>query len=313
MVVPTFRRPAGLRRLVTALDGQSLDRGSWELIVVDDGSGPGWSDQIDAIVAASKGPARVVHAPSNRGPAVARNLGWRDTDADVVAFTDDDCWPEESWLESGLAAIEADTTVGIVQGPTIRPPGSDSYPYSYLTVVREVLEPSPWFEGCNLFLRRTALDATGGFDESLVVHGEETALGWSALHDGWERAWAAQAVIFHEVVDRPWRWHLKTHFLERHLVLIAGRYPEIRGSFWRPWAVKRENALFGLAVIGIAASRPRASYRSLAALALPYVLWLMPPWRRPPRPVAAIHQVSVHAASLAGKITAWIPARTFLL
>lgn len=315
VVVPTFRRPDGLRRLVHALNDQSLDPTEWELVVVDDGSGAGWADEVDRAVAACVAPARVVHLAANCGPARARNEGWRRCSAPIVAFTDDDCFPAPGWLASGLEAILAAPRTGIVQGPTRRPPSDEHRPANHLTVAREVTAPSPWFEGCNLFVRREALDATGGFDEELGMHGEDTVLGWAVLGAGWERAWAASALVYHEVVERPWKWHLKIHFLERNLVPIARRYPPIVESFWRPWAVKRENALFALAALGLlgAAMAPGRGRRLAGLLVVPYGLWLVPPWRRPVRPASALHQVAVHAASLAGKATAWVPGRRFLL
>jgi GT2 family glycosyltransferase len=227
-----------------------------------------------------------------------------------VAFTDDDCVPQPEWLAAGLRAFEASPRTGVVQGRTTRPQESDGYPYSYFTAVREVLAPSPWFEGCNLFLRREALNGTRGFEEAIGFFCEDTALGWSVLKAGWQRAWAEEAVVEHDLSERPWRWHLRFHYLEGNIVRMAKRYPQIRSMFWRPWAVKKENALFACAVLGLLIG---TRHRIGLLLAVPYIRWLSPMRDGAPGLKAAWHQASVHAASLAGKAMVCVQEGTFLL
>jgi GT2 family glycosyltransferase len=310
VVVPTYRRPEGLARLLEALARQTLPPERWELVVVDDAGGPETAAVLDRLVAGSPLTARVVHLVTNEGPAAARNAGWRSTTAPLVAFTDDDCVPRPDWLASGLKALEAAAEIGVVQGRTVRPAGSDGYPYTCFTVVREVLAPSPWFEGCNLFFRRPALEAAGGFDETIGWFGEETALGWSVIEAGWQRGWADNATVEHDLSERPWRWHLRNHYLEGNIVRIAARHPGIRSMFWRPWAIKRENALFTLALLGLLmASRRRIGL----LLTIPYLRGLPRPWHGRGAAIGMAHQASVHAASLAGKAVAAVEQRSLLL
>jgi GT2 family glycosyltransferase len=309
VVVPTHRRLRSLRRLLQGLAEQTLPTASWEVVVVDDGSGEAEAATIDEMARSSPMRARAVHLHPALGPARARNTGWRSTDAPLLAFIDDDCVPHPSWLQAGLDAF-ARPEVGVVQGRTVLPDESDSYPYTPFTVVREVPAPSPWFEGCNVFYRRDALEQTGGFDESFGTFpgGEDTNLGWSVVGAGWERAWADQAVVEHEIGERPWTWHLRFHWLEGNTVHLAARHPEIRRSFWRPWAVKRENALFAAAVAGALAG---VRFRPAVLATAPYLLWLAP--GRKVGPAGAALQVSAHAASLCGKLLAGLEERTFLL
>jgi GT2 family glycosyltransferase len=177
-------------------------------------------------------------------------------------------------------------------------------------VVREVPRPSPWFEGCNIFFRRAALEQTGGFDESFgrFPCGEDTNLGWSVLDAGWERGWADEAVVEHELGERPWSWHLRFHWMEGNLVHLAARHPDIRHMFWRPWAVKRENALFAAAVAGALAS---LRFKPAALGVVPYLVWLSP--GRKVGLTGGALQVSAHAASLAGKAVVGVRERQFLL
>jgi GT2 family glycosyltransferase len=314
VVIPTYRRPEGLRRLLDGLADQTLPAPLWEVVVVDDASGPEAAAAIDAVAAASPLPVTVIHAEVNRGQAAARNIGWRACSAALLAFTDDDCVPQREWLESGLELMRSSTRIGVAQGRTVRPAGSESYPYTLRTVAREVSEPSPWFEGCNLFFRREALEEAGGFDEQMPNFAEETSLAWAVLEAGWERGWSEDAVVEHDLSERPWRWHMRFHFLEGNLVRVASQHPQIRTMFWRPWAVSQENAYFALGALGVAIGWRR---RAAALLAIPYLVWLFGPPERRPSPTDAARiaafKVSTHAASLAGKLIAGAQTRSILL
>lgn len=297
VVAPTYRRVDGLRRLLEGLAGQTLARDEWEAIIVDDGSGPEAAGQIEQLAADAPFPVLVIHLDPGRGPAAARNAGWRAASADVIAFIDDDCVPRPGWLEAGMAEF-TDPYVGVVQGRTVRPADSDGYSHTPFTVVREVLAPSPWFEACNVFYRRSALESVGGFDEKFgrFPCSEDTYLGWAVMGHDWERAWAGEAVVEHEITERPWTWHIRFHWREGELVRLAAEHPPIREWFWRPWAIKKENALFALAVTGAVAS---LRWRPAIVATLPYVWWLAPGHKV--GAVGAAHQVSCHAASFAAK------------
>lgn len=309
VVVPTHRRVEGLRRLVKALSSQTLPAGQSEVVLVDDGSGRDIAAAIDQIAADAPLKIKVIHLDPGRGPAGARNAGWRAASSGLIAFTDDDCVPEPGWLEAGLAGF-IDADVGVVQGRTVRPSDSPGYPYTPFTVIREVLAPSPWFEGCNIFYRRAALEEAGGFPERFgrFPCGEDTYLGWDVVDQGWQRAWAPDAVVEHELSERPWSWHLRFHWREGELVRLAAEHPNVRAWFWRPWAIKPENAKFAAAALGAVGS---LRWRPALLATVPYLLWLAPGRKAGKHGLSL--QVSNHAASLAAKVITGVRERTFLV
>jgi glycosyltransferase involved in cell wall biosynthesis len=294
VVVPTHRRPHLLARLVDALNAQTLAPERFEVVIVDDRSDDETTAVLAELVATAR--MRVLTTPTNRGPAAARNLGWRAARAPLVAFTDDDCVPEPSWLEVGLAALQHDPAVGVVQGCTLRPRGH--HDYTRWTVFREVTEPSPWFEGCNLFFRRAALDGGGGFAEDIHLGGEDTAAGWGVLASGWHRAFAPGAVVRHDLAERGVGYHIKMGFKEHNLLRVAAEFPALRyEGFWRPWALRKLNVAFAAGVIGTVAM----VWRRPAVL-----LWLPWVWMRKP-PIGTRHwfrylgeRFAVDAAVFAG-------------
>lgn len=273
VVVSTYRRPHNLPRLVHALEAQTLDTARFEVVIVDNGSGDTTSDVLDDLATRTSVDLRPLRIDVNHGPAPARNLGWRSTRGEYVAFTDDDCVPRPDWLEQALATCRATPNLGVLQGATLRPRGSVIAGPG--TLYRETVHPSPYFEGCNLVFPRAVLERTGGFDETYHFGGEDTAAGWSAIEHG-EWVFDETAVVEHDVSERPLRWHLMMAWREGNLVDVARRYPALREQgFWRPWAHRPWNVAFVVGVAGTA-----VAVRRPAALAS-WLAWL---WLR--RPVA---------------------------
>src|SRR5205085_1251868 len=78
VVIPTYRRPELLARCLAAALTQSIDRQAYEVIVVDDGHDDATRAQVEGMQPAGGAPSlRYVRPAQGRGPAVARNAGWR--------------------------------------------------------------------------------------------------------------------------------------------------------------------------------------------------------------------------------------------
>lgn len=170
VVVPTCGRPALLARCVDALKRQTLPRCRFELIIVDD-------------------------TASRAGPAAARNRGWRQATAPVVAFTDDDTEPDPDWLRAGLAAMDegADAVTGRIRMPL--PPGTPT-DYERDAAGLERAE----FVTANCFVRREVLERLGGFDERFrLPWREDSDLHFRLLESGARLASAPDAVVVHPV------------------------------------------------------------------------------------------------------------------
>jgi glycosyltransferase involved in cell wall biosynthesis len=195
VVVPTRNRSHLLPRLVDALAAQEgVDR--WEAIVVDDGS----TDDTAGVLARAAGHAphllRTVHT-AGRGAAAARNAGWRAARAPIVAFTDDDCRPEPTWLAGLLGAFaQADVVQGVTAFEAAAAEGRG--PFS------QVVHVDRWtaqFETSNVAYRRALLERLGGFDERFEgdSFGEDVDLGWRAVEAGASTAFRPEAIVVHDV------------------------------------------------------------------------------------------------------------------
>jgi len=221
VVVPTFDRPALIRRCLEALCAQEWREGRFEVIVVDDGH----SDEVRRIVeSASRPDADFVYRRSSRrasGPAAARNIGWRLARAPVVAFTDDDCIPQTSWLLSGMEALR-DGAAG-AWGHVIVPLGPEPTDYE---LDAAGLEHAPFATAC-CFYRREALEAVSGFDERFTLAWrEDSDLHFSMLESGMRLVRApATAVVIHPVSAAPWGVSLRQQKKTQFEALLYRKHP----------------------------------------------------------------------------------------
>lgn len=213
VVIPVLDDPAGLARTLARLGPVA------EVIVVDDGSAdPAAIARVagartgelagsveraemagagDAAGSGAPGPGetaargvRVLRHERTRGPAAARNTGWRAAATPVVAFVDAEVELEPGWLAALLAHL-GDEAVDAV-APRVRSATGSGVPPDWLVAYEDTRssldlgpDPAPVRPGSRvpyvptaaLVVRRSALEEVGGFDEDLPV-GEDVDLVW---------------------------------------------------------------------------------------------------------------------------------------
>lgn len=226
VVVPTYRRPALLRRCLAALCAQDFDPATYEIIVVDDAPCATTRELVERWPAARHGQTlphlRYIATTGARGPAAARNTGWRIARGTIIAFTDDDCIPEPSWLQSGEAAF-VDDVVGV--SGQVRVPLSDTpTDYEYTSAALERCE----FVTANCFYRRAALIATGGFDERFTIPWrEDSDLFFTLLEQQSRLVYAPAAVVVHPVRPARWGVSLPEQYKSMFNALLYKKHPAL--------------------------------------------------------------------------------------
>jgi glycosyltransferase involved in cell wall biosynthesis len=268
VVIPTRDRAARLGAALQALRGQSIAADRFEVVVVDDGS----SDETAELLVRSSadgGPELRAIRLGGQGPAAARNAGWRAARAPLVAFTDDDCEPTPTWLESILAAAAA-SPGAFVQGVTTPIPRESALLRRPFSRTRLIDEQNPFFATCNIAYPRELLERLNGFDELFPeALGEDTDLGWRALEMGASTEFAPSAVVHHAVEDLGPAGYMRHALRGADAVYAFRRHPGLRARSLRH-GVFRNPSLerLALAVAGLLLAR---RHRAAALLALPYV------------------------------------------
>lgn len=228
VVIATHDRRARIARTLDALAVQ-VGAPPFEVVVVDDGSADGTYASLQAR-SGDPYPLTVLRQDPNRGPATARNLGWRTAKAPLVCFTDDDCTPEPGWL---AALATAASGVDIAQGRTIPDPdqAANRGPFSRtMTVPFE----EGFYETCNIAYRRDLLEQLDGFDQGFrYPYGEDTDLAWRARELGARTTFVDAAVVRHEVWPSDYRAQLRDMRRRDGLVLMYAKHPQLRRHFRR--------------------------------------------------------------------------------
>ena len=241
VVIAAHARAERLRALLAALAPQDC-----AVIVAADGATP----EVHAVLADAG--VRVLRLDPGRGPAAARNAGWRAAETDLVAFTDDDCLPSPGWVAALLAAAGDGAAV---QG-RVEPLPAERDRMGPFARTLTVDAAGPFFQTANMLYPRAVLDRLGGFDETFPFPaGEDTDLGWRARAAGVEVRYAPEALVWHAVHEPGWlglvrdapRWGSAIHLVRNH--------PGIRAHFHHRYFWKPSHERLLLAALGLALSR----------------------------------------------------------
>ena len=259
VVIACPRASAVLEECLEGLSAQTYRH--FEVIVLPDGPEPGLE---------TGGRVRVIPTGKVR-PAEKRNVGLAAAKGEIVAFIDDDAYPDAHWLEYAVLEF-GDPTVGAVGGPGVTPPGdgflariggrvydnflvSGNYRYRYKAggICRDVDD----YPSCNLLVRKSILDRIKGYRTDFWP-GEDTLLCKDILEAGVRIYYNPWVVVYHH--RRP--------LFGPHLRQL-GRYAFHRGYF-----VKRypSNSLH------LAYFVPSLFVLYLAVLAA--CVWFLPAWAR---------------------------------
>lgn len=214
VVVPTIGRPS-LTRLLGSL------RGVDKVVVVDDRP-----RQDRPLVVSER--IRLIPTAGGRGPAAARNLGWRAADSEWVVFLDDDVVTTRSWLDDLQADLAAcgpavAGTKGRVEVPL---------PHRRAPTDRERkvagLAGARWITA-DMAYRRDALRRLGGFDERFRrAYREDSDLALRMRYAGWDLIEGRRRIV-HPVVPAPWWASVQDQKGNRDDVLMR----RLHGAGWR--------------------------------------------------------------------------------
>lgn len=208
VVVPTVGRPS-LGRLLESLRAQELPDAlgpPGEVVVVDDRPLPAQPDRgrdLEPLDPLDVPPTVRVVRSGGRGPAAARNAGWRSVDAAWVVFLDDDVVLPAGWgaaLAADLAA--AGPTTGGVQARLVVPLPRHRRPTDWERSTAG-LEGAAWATA-DMAYRHAALAAVDGFDERFPrAYREDADLAVRVRRAGWSLARGGRVTVHPVRPARP--------------------------------------------------------------------------------------------------------------
>jgi GT2 family glycosyltransferase len=214
VVIPTYRRPRGLDRLLESLVPSAASEAFLEAIVVNDGG----HDEAYATIVARHAWVTYLVAERNAGPGAARNLGAARAYGDFLVFIDDDCVAPPGWLDRLRAELEAHPDLDAVGGAT-HPLPSPRPGWFERLMVDAALHPNPIYYNGDLIVmvsaclavRRSMFAAVGGFDERLRLAAEDRNLTTRLRLAGAQCAIAPSWFVAHDMTSTPSR-HFRRYF-----------------------------------------------------------------------------------------------------
>jgi glycosyltransferase involved in cell wall biosynthesis len=238
VIMPCFNAASFIEAAVASVMRQTHP--AVELIVVDDGS----SDDSPAIVErlAQQHPGRIRLArQANAGPYPARNHGLTLARGGFIAFLDADDWWDETFVDKLLAPLLADDSIALAYcgWQNVGVEGGRGEPYVPPDYEREdkaarfLRAAAPWPIHAAL-VRRSAIDAAGGFDTDLPTCMD---------YDLWLRVGVAhpirlvpEVLAFYrhhqsgQITSTQWRqarntWLVKRKFVREHPALVRHLSP----------------------------------------------------------------------------------------
>lgn len=167
-----------------------------------------------------------------------RDIGVREARGEIVAFLDDDAYPDKDWLKEAIKVFAESDNIGCVCGPAVTPKNdsilqkgsglvyssvlvSGNHIFRYIPKLRkEVFD----FPSCNFLIRKNLFNQVGGFDKPFWP-GEDTFLCLKVLEADKKMIYDPKVLVFHHR-----RSLFKAHFNQiksyaLHRGYFAKRYP----------------------------------------------------------------------------------------
>jgi len=174
---------------------QKLNYPDYEVIVVDDGSNPPLAPVLEGLE------FRLIRT-ENGGLSSARNVGMQAATGEIISYIDDDAYPDPDWLRY-LVWTFLTTDCAAAGGPNLPPPGDGTIADCvarapggplHVLLTDTIAEHIP---GCNTSVRKSALEAIGGFDPIFRVAGDDVDMNWRIQAAGGYIGFSPAAVVWH--------------------------------------------------------------------------------------------------------------------
>ncbi|MFD1718955.1 HAD-IIIA family hydrolase [Georgenia deserti] len=257
VVVPSVGRPS-LETLLRGLSEQELP--PVEVVVADDRP---LRQTTPLAATAGSVPVRVVRS-GGRGPAAARNAGWRSTTTPWIAFLDDDIEVPRDWSAALAQDLDqvADDVAG-VQGRITVPLPASRRPTDWERNTAG-LEGAVWATA-DMVYRRRALEEVAGFDERFPrAYREDADLALRIRDAGWRLVRGGRHIV-HPVRPADWRVSLRVQAGAADDALMRS----LHGPAWREraetgqgrfrWHAATVAAACGAALAGLTGHRRTAT------------------------------------------------------
>ncbi len=282
VIVPVYNGSATIEHCLDALAQQSIDRKYYELIIIDDGS----TDNTEDIVAQWCSRHPQIHCQQNRqpnqGPAAARNLGAQMAQSPLLLFTDADCRPGATWIETFSQCFAQDETISAAMGTYASAQQTPAAQFAQLEFEERYvhMRQQPAIDVVATYsaaFRRDVFLKEQGFDPSFPkANNEDVEFSYRLSQQGYRMIFVPAAVVTHPHAP-TWWGYASTKFSRAYWrTVVYKRYPSkaLKDSY-TPQTLKLQIVLAPLALLGLLwVLRQRTS--TGLVLGVPFLLTTLP-------------------------------------
>lgn len=197
VVIPVYNDLTPLRQCLQALRDQTYPKERYRVSVVDNAS----DEDIGSVVEDFEC-ARLLYE-SRQGSYAARNRGIRESKGEIIAFTDADCLPGESWIEEGVRRLTEGSSCDVVGGridfcfqTPQRPTPVELFDAAHYLNQKQYVHQQHFAATANAFTWARLFKKVGLFDETLQSGGD-TEWGQRAYRHEYNICYAESARVQH--------------------------------------------------------------------------------------------------------------------
>lgn len=282
VIVPVYNGSATIERCLDALARQSIDPAAYELIIIDDGS----TDKTQEIVAQWSSRHPHIHCQQsrqpNQGPAAARNRGAQLAQSPLLLFTDADCRPCSTWIETFWRAFAEDETLSAAMGSYASDQQSPAAQFAQLEFEERYvhMRQQPGLDLVATYsaaFRRELFLHEQGFDPAFPkANNEDVEFSYRLSQQGYRMVFIPAAVVSHPHAP-TWWGYASTKFSRAYWrTVVYKRYPAkaLKDSY-TPQILKLQIVLAPLALLGVLWALGRRTLIGLL-FGVPFLLTTIP-------------------------------------
>jgi len=280
------------------------DYPSFEIVLVDNASGDG-SFESALRLFGKNSKVRIVRNNKNLGFAEGNNVGYANSQGQIIVFLNIDTEVDRNWLRELVRILNKEENIGAAQCKLISMRENDrkkidsvGYDFDYIGYIYprsqtrrggpfDQVEEIFCADGAAMAIKRKVLDESSivdrPFDPDYFCYYEETDLCWRIRLRGYKIMFAPNSIVYHY---RGYSWrkdsekqkfppHLIFHYLKNHISTLIKNYSILNLVKWIPAMIALE---VGRALL-LLRNEPESALPRLSALIWPLNNF-SPLWKR---------------------------------
>lgn len=222
VVVVCYNEEANIGECLDSLVGQDYSSGTYEIVVVDNGSTDATADIVKEFQ--NRYPFIRIIVEPRRGMAIVRNAGVRASRFPLIAYLDADCVATPHWLRSLVTVYQNgkknDVNVVAVGGQSLIPEESGSFQEALKIALNCYIGSAGRVTGkchpheryvkdlpsLNIIYERSLFDAIGYYNESILEAGEDADFSYRIIKRGMKLLYSPAPVVYHKYRTSPSSW-----------------------------------------------------------------------------------------------------------